>query len=160
MLRRFVGFRRGKRDGRRGAAALEFALAMFVLTPIMIGICDYAYFFYIGINAVEAERAGLLAAANTPVSTACTATPVGTAQTAASSAVTNYFRLNSLDTKVTVVSSSSTPACRTTVPSPWWTMNLIVDFRPLFGFTMPWEKRSTTAGYLRYTVGPLAMRGN
>lgn len=148
-----------KRDRRRGAAALEFALAMFVLTPVMIGICDYAYYFFIGINAVEAERAGLIAASDSAVTAACTASAVATAQTAASTAVTNYFRLNALDTKVTVISSSSRPTCNTTAPSPWWSMNLIIDFRPLFGFTMPWEKKSPTAGYLRYTVGQMAMRG-
>ncbi|HXJ21554.1 MAG TPA: TadE/TadG family type IV pilus assembly protein, partial [Polyangia bacterium] len=145
--------RRTKRQGQRGAAALEFALAMFVLLPIMIGICEYAYYFFIGINAVEAQRAGLLAAKNTTVSTSCTSGAVSTAQTAASTAVTAYFALNSLDTKVTIISSSSTPACHTTAPSPWWSMNLVVDYQPLFGFTMPWEKKSPTAGYLRYTVG-------
>jgi Flp pilus assembly protein TadG len=152
--------RRGKRDGRRGAAALEFALAMFVLTPIMIGICEYAYYFYVGINVVEAERAGLLAATRTTVTGSCVAASVTTAQTAASNAVTAYLALNSLDTKLTIISSSSTPSCHTTAPSPWWSMNLVVDYQPIFGFTMPWEKKSPTAGYLRYTVGQLAVRGN
>jgi len=150
--------RRTKRDGRRGAAALEFALAMFVLTPMMIGICEYAYYFYIGLNAVEAQRAGLLAATSTTVTASCSAGPVAAAKAQASNAVTAYFRLNSLDTKVTVVSSSTT--CHTTAPSPWWSMNLVIDYPSLFGFTMPWEKRSPTTGYLRYTVGQLAVRGN
>ena len=154
--------RRTKRQGQRGAAALEFALSMLILTPILIGICEYAYYFYIGINAVEAERAGLLAATRTVVSNACTATPVGTAQTAAAAAVTAYFHQNSLDTVVTVMNSSSTPTCSTnstTAPAPWWSMDLAVDYHPFFGVTMPWEKKSPNAGYLRYYVGQLAVRG-
>jgi len=151
--------RRTKRKVQRGAAALEFALAMFVLTPMMIGICEYAYYFYIGINAVEAQRAGLIAVAKTPVGAACL--NVSTVQTPALTGVTNYFTLNNLNTVVTVKNSplTSLVACSVGPPIPTLSMSLIVDYHPLFGFTMPWEKRSPVTGYLRYTVPTLAIRG-
>jgi Flp pilus assembly protein TadG len=156
----FGGFRRktGKRDRRRGAAALEFALSMLVLTPVMIGICEYAYYFYIGINAVEAQRAGLLAVANTSVGATCLNKSV--VQSPALSAVTAYFTLNRLNTVVGVQNGATTlVGCNSGPPAPTLTMSLVVDYQPVFKFTMPWEKVSPTAGYLRYTVPTLAIRG-
>jgi Flp pilus assembly protein TadG len=150
---------RRRRDGRRGAAALELALSMFVLTPMLLGIIEYGYYFYIGINVVEAERAGLIAASHrTGVGATCATTTQ--AVNDATGAVSGYFGLNSLGSIVTVMSSSDHPSCATGTSWPTWSMSLIVDYRPLFGFTMPWEKRSPVTGYLRYRAGTLAMRGS
>ncbi len=162
MSRRFASFKRGKRDGRRGAAALEFALALFVLVPLMGGMIDYAYTFYIGINLTEAQHAGLIAAKQTGV-TDCSATASsaqvtlqGTAVTNANTAVSNYLAANNLGSVISFVSNSNNPTCSNTPLNPTWTMTLIGDFRPLLGRLMPWDKPGTT-GKQRYTVQPLYM---
>lgn len=149
-----------RRDAQRGAFALELALSLFVLFPLLCGIVNYGYHFYIAINVQEAERAGLIAAARTSGVGACTATASATAKTNASTAVTSYFALNSLSSIVTVSGTTSTPTCATTPVSPTWTMNLVVDYTPLLGKVMAWDKASPVSGKLRYTAGTLAMRGN
>ena len=137
-------------------------MSLFVLFPLLAGMLNYAYHLYIAVNVVEAERAGLVAAARTTGVGACTTTSGGTG--AAITAVTNYFNLNSLGTVVSVVSvgttPSSTPTCATTPFSPTWSMTLAVDYKPLIGKVMAWDKASPVSGKLRYTASALAMRGS
>jgi Flp pilus assembly protein TadG len=161
MSRRFTIFRRGKRDGQRGAAALEFALATFVLVPLMLGMIDFGYYFYIGLNTIEAQHAGLIRARAIGVSD-CSNTASSAQQSLAStgasngaSEVTTYFSNNGLSSVVSYVSGSNTPTCANNPAT--WTMSLIVDFRPLLGVVMPWDKPGAT-GYVRFTAKPLTMR--
>ncbi len=158
MRRAWFQPRHGKRDGQRGAAAVEFALSLFVLFPLLAGMLNYAYHLYIGLNVVEAERTGLVTAARKTGVGACTNT--SGAATAAASAVTNYFTAVGLGSVVTVALPSSTPACATTPASPTWSMTLVVDYKPLIGKVMVWDKASPISGKLRYTANPLAMRGS
>lgn len=156
--------RRRKRDGQRGAAALEFALAMFFLAPLLMGMMQYGYYFYIAVNVLEAQHQGLIAASRTAVGD-CSATASATAlaakataQTAASTAVTTYLNQNNLTSLLTL--SGTSPSCGVTPVNPTWTMTLVADFRPPLGKVMPWDKASPTTGYLRYTARSIAMRGN
>lgn len=163
-MRRWFQPRPGKRDGQRGAAAVEFAISLFVLFPLMAGMLNYAYHLYIGLNVVEAERTGLVAAARTSGVGACVIT--GGAISAATGAVSNYFTSVGLGSVVTVAtlsgqpSPSSTPSCAITPVSPTWSMTLAVDYKPLIGKVMVWDKASPVSGKLRYTANPLAMRGS
>ena len=43
-----------KRLGQRGAVAVEFAFSLFFLVPLLLGMLDYGYYFWIGVNAVQA----------------------------------------------------------------------------------------------------------
>ncbi len=81
---------------KRGAAAIEFALCILVLFPLLVGMLNYAYHLYIAINVIEAQHNGLVAAARTSGVGACT--PTGTASGNGTTAVTNYSALNSLGT--------------------------------------------------------------
>ncbi len=157
MRRRWFQPRRGTRDGQRGAAALEFALSLFVLFPLMAGMLNYAYHLYIGLNVVEAERTGVVAAARTSGVGACTTT--AGAISAATGAVSTYFTNVGLGSVVSIANSSSTPSCSVGPPSPTWSMTLVVDYKPLIGKVMVWDKASPVSGKLRYTANPLAMRG-
>lgn len=155
--------RRGKRDTQRGAAVLEFALSMFILAPLMMGMVQYGYYFYIAVNVTEAQHQGLVAATRTSVgdcSITASATAIAakaTAQAAASTAVTAYLTSNGLNSVVTL--SGTSPSCGILPVNPTWTMTLIADFRPPLGKVMPWDKASPTTGYLRYTAKTIAMLG-
>ncbi len=108
--------RAGRRDAQRGAAAIEFALAMFFLAPLLMGMMQYGYYFYVAMNVLEAQHQGLVAAARTQgVSCAVTAsaaqvTARTAAQTAASTAITTYLTNNGLNSVVTL--SGTTPDLR------------------------------------------------
>ena len=45
-------------------AALELALSLTFLVPLMMGMLDFGYYFYIGTNAEEAARASVRALVN------------------------------------------------------------------------------------------------
>ena len=156
--------RRGKRDTQRGAAVLEFALSMFILAPLLMGMLQYGYYFYIAVNVTEAQHQALVAATRTAVGDcSVTASPTAiaakaSAQTAASNAVTTYLSSNGLSSGVLTLSGTS-PSCGILPVNPTWTMTLIADFRPPLGKVMPWDKASPTTGYLRYTSKTVAMLG-
>lgn len=163
MRAKAIQLRRGKRDGQRGAAALEFALAVFFLVPLLMGMLQYGYYFYVAVNVTEAQHQGLVAATRTAVgdcsatASAAAVTAKGNAQTAASTAVTAYLTTNGLNGVLTL--SGTSPSCGVTPVNPTWTMTLIADFRPPLGKVMPWDRASPTAGYLRYTAKTVAMLG-
>ena len=48
-----------RRQRSRGVAALELALSLTFLVPLLMGTLDFGYYFYIGTNAEEAARAGV-----------------------------------------------------------------------------------------------------
>src|SRR6476659_612370 len=48
-----------RRQRSRGVAALEFALSLTFLVPLLMGTLDFGYYFYIATNAQEAARAGV-----------------------------------------------------------------------------------------------------
>jgi Flp pilus assembly protein TadG len=156
---------KSERPRQRGVAAVEFALSTIFLVPLMLGVMDYGYYFYVAVNVVEAQQAGLRAAADTVVTncsgtaTAAQVTAKATAQASALAAETAYLTANGLNTKVTLVSPSSSPACSAAPMNPTWTMTLTADFRPALGWVAPWMKASPTAGYVRYSAHKLAMFG-
>lgn len=153
--------RHGKRNRQRGAAALEFALSTLILIPLMMGMIDFGYYFYMAVNVIEAQHAGLVAAQRTGVtdcSSSASAAQVAlkaTAQTNASLAVTNYLSANNLTT--VLILSGNMPSCSNNPLNPTWTMTLVADFRPVLGRVMSWDKASPTSGYVRYTAKTLSV---
>jgi Flp pilus assembly protein TadG len=148
-----------RRDRQRGAAALEFAIASLFLIPLLIGMTQFGYYFYISMNVVEAQHQGLVAASRkTVVTCSATAATLQLATDAASAAVDAYFAANTLSSIVTLY--GKTPTCGTDPSNPTWSMTLIADFRPPWGKLMAWDKASPqTSGYLRYTAKTMYIRG-
>ena len=164
MRFRSSSLRTARRDGQRGAAAIEFALAIFFLAPLLMGMMQYGYYFYISMNVLEAQHQGLVAAARTQsVSCAVTASAAQGHCTDGGAdgrlhGDHDYLTNNGLNSVVTL--SGATPTCDTNPLDPTWTMTLIADFRPPLGKVLPWDKASPTSGYLRYTARTMAVRGN
>ena len=160
-----------KRPRDRGIAAVEFALSLSILMPILLGTIDYGYYFYISVNVAEAQRAGLLAASRVAVgdcSASATAAQVAAKSAAQGLATTTeqtYLKNangvptsgNGLMDVVTLVNNS--PTCSNTPLNPTWSMSMSADFRPIIGWVAPWMKHSTTAGWARYTAPTLVMLG-
>jgi hypothetical protein len=52
-----------RRVKSRGVALVELALSLIFLVPLMLGMLDFGYFFYVASNVEEAARAGVRQAA-------------------------------------------------------------------------------------------------
>lgn len=151
--------RNDRRDGQRGAAALELAISTVFLIPLLVGMTQFGYYFYVAMNVLEAQHRGLVAASRTTVATcSAPAATITAAQTAASNAVDSYLSANNLGSILTL--SGKTPTCGTSPVNPTWTMTLVADFRPPWGKVMAWDKASPTPGYLRYTAKTMSLKGN
>ena len=155
---------RAKRSRQRGTAVVEFALCLFILVPLMLGMIDYAYYFYVGMNVVEAQHEGLLAAGRTVVSD-CTvganAAAKAAAITAAEAAETAYMTSAGL-TNVTLVTSTWAPACpcSAAVTNTCWDLNLSADFTPIVGWVGWWMKKSpSTPTQVRFTAKKQVVTG-
>lgn len=167
-MRLKTGRSMSKRLRERGVAAIEFALSLVFLVPLMLGMADYGYYFYIAVNVVEAEQAGAIASSRVVIGN-CTAggnaALLASAKTAGSNAIATYMTTAGLpSTKVTLL--NTTPTCLTPLsvpPSPpplSWQFTITADFRPAIGWVAPWMKASPTAGYARYNARTLVMLGN
>jgi Flp pilus assembly protein TadG len=156
-------FRRSlrRRIGQRGAVAVEFAFALFFLIPLLLGMLDYGYYFWIGVNAVQAANAGLLAATNaSPKMTTCDNTAASlaaqaAASAAASAAVTNQMNLG-LPAGFAAATTTFVNQCTVGPPNPIWTIQVQVDFVPVVGFLNPWMPPSATQGSVRFRSPKLA----
>jgi Flp pilus assembly protein TadG len=159
--------KRGRTRGR-GAAAIEFALTLPLLVPLMLFMIEYGHYFWVTLNAVEAAKLGLAAtvaanAANT--ATSCLdATPGRVSGTiaagqAAAVGTTGYFTTNSPSlapyATATVTCIAVAPN-GTVVPNPSWQIIVKMDFPPLIGFRLRWLKASTTlTGGITYSTPAL-----
>src|SRR5262245_33002932 len=54
-----------RRAKSRGVALVELALSLIFLVPLMLGMLDFGYYFYVASNVEEAARAGVREAALT-----------------------------------------------------------------------------------------------
>jgi Flp pilus assembly protein TadG len=139
---------RQRRDKQRGTAAIEMALSLIVIMlPLVLGMMDYGYYFYVSSTAAEAARVAARAAVITPAGTACATAGAGT--TAARAAATNYMN------QIGLGGSSNlfvTVGCATVPLSPWWTVSVEVNFPPAIGFIRSLMKPSTrTTGWVVFT---------
>ena len=151
------------RSRERGAAAVEFALCLFFLIPLTLGVLDYGYYFYIGLNIVEAQQAGITAASRTAVLD-CTNSANNPAKAAAVAAAqlaeTTYLTNAGLASTVTLVSTTTAPVCQCVAAATktCWELALAADFKPIIGRVAPWMK-SVTPGMARYTAKKLVVNG-
>ena len=84
-----------RRQRSRGVAALELALSLVFLVPLVMGMLDFGYYFYIGTNAEEAARAGVRQALRSGAGALCTT--VGS--------------LNAIAQETTVATGTPGPGC-------------------------------------------------
>jgi len=155
--------RNPKRDRSRGTAALELALSLVFLMPLMLSVLDYGYYFYVGSNAEDAARVGVRQAVKAAGGAACgsvaalaaeaageqTAVGPGPACTSGGAA---YCYMNTPPLSMGGVGGYTTVAltCATVAGISQWTINVTIDFPPAIGFVAPWMPASPTAGRVRY----------
>jgi Flp pilus assembly protein TadG len=158
------------RQRSRGVAALELALSLTFLVPLLMGTLDFGYYFYIGTNAEEAARAGVRAAVRASGGAACALTGAAVKAAGETPAVGSgaagciggaaYCYMNEpplsmggAGSNTTVTLTCLTP---TTVPpapvNPTWRITVQVDFWPATTFCKWMMPASLTAGKVKYTA--------
>jgi hypothetical protein len=156
--------RRRRRPRARGVAALEFALSLTFLVPLMGAAVDYGYYFYVGSNAEEAARAGLRQAilkfrADYPGSN-CTIAP-GVGQKAIVAAFgqnvnTGEAFLVMDQPPLSMKSNTQVQLTCDALPNPpavdpTWHIMVRVDFSPAMGIVAPFMPAGGP-GKVRYTA--------
>ncbi len=158
--RQKVGTRRRARTAReRGAAAVEFALSLVLLIPLLFGTVNYGYYFWIAITATEAAQLATRTALTngstllTVCPTALTTPALAVQQAAAKTAAQNHINARTgLPTSyVTFPGDLVTNDICSPVPFGW-IMQVQVDFPPIAPFTLPFMPSSTIAGRTRVTT--------
>ncbi len=141
-----------RRSRERGAAAIEFSISLILLVPLIFGMIDYGYYFYVSTTAAEAARFASRAVAVTTVGACTNAAGVTAAQTAGSLAATNYMNQIGLGSSTNL---TTTIACQPAPPatlSPYWKVTVTVNFPPIIGIIKSLMKQSTTTtGWVAYT---------
>jgi Flp pilus assembly protein TadG len=165
-MRLMFGRSKSKRAGQRGAAAVEFALTLPFLVIMLLGTLDYGYYFYVGVNATEAARAGIMRAAQFaktanaggPIPNCTPSAQVTTVITAGQTAATDYMTANMGATMAGYTTAVVT--CVTTPANPSWEISLHVDFPPASRIMHAGLPASPTAGRVRYKAPILIRRLN
>lgn len=146
-------------------AALEFALSLTFLVPLVGAAVDYGYYFYVGSNAEEAARAGLRQAvlkfrADNPGSTCMTAPGVGQKNvTAAYGQNVNTGEAFQVMDQPPLSMKSNTQVALTCDDLagppvvPIWHITVRVEFPPAMGLAAPFMPAGTPGtGRVRYTA--------
>jgi Flp pilus assembly protein TadG len=156
-----------QRLGQRGAVAVEFAFSLFFLIPLLLGMLDYGYYFWIGVNAVQAANRGLYAATHAPTPpllAGCSGTAPGLAAVTAANAAATLAVTNQITAGLPAgfAAYTTTPVndCIFPLPTnPAWNIQVQVDFPPVVGFLNPWMPASTIPGRVRFR-SPVLVGGN
>jgi hypothetical protein len=152
---------RPKRERSRGVAALELALSLVFLMPLLLSVLDYGYYFYVGSNAEDAARAGVRQAVRMSAGAACgvngalvkaagETTAVGSGPTCTGGSAYCYMNEPPLSMGGATGYTTVTLTCLPGPPNPTWRINVTVDFPPAIGFVAPWMPASPTTGRVRY----------
>ena len=151
-----------RRQRSRGVAALEFALSLTFLVPLLMGTLDFGYYFYIGTNAEEAARAGVRAAVRASGGAACALTGAAIKAAGETPAVGTgaagciggaaYCYMNEPPLSMGGAGGNTTVQllCLTAPVNPTWTITVQVDFWPATTFCKWMMPASATAGKVRY----------
>jgi Flp pilus assembly protein TadG len=166
-----VAARRAPRKRSRGVAAIELALSLTFLMPLLFAIIDFGFYFYVGTNAEAAALAGARAAVrqsaalagtfvttNAAVQATQTVTATGGSGTACVGGAA-YCMMNEAPLGMGGPAGPTTVTLRClnagTVPSapvdPTWEVTVRVDFKPAVGF-FPAVLPSGGPGKVRYTA--------
>ena len=156
-----------RRDRSRGVAALELALSLIFLIPLMLGTLDYGYFFYVGANAEDAARAGVREAVRISAGGSCLVTNAAvqlkgttratwTGPTCAGGAA--YCTMDQPPLGMgaalgptTVTLNCLTPPTPDVAVNPTWEIIVTVDYLSPLGKRMPWMPATpSTTDKIRY----------
>jgi Flp pilus assembly protein TadG len=148
---------RRARSGQRGAAALEFALSLIFLIPLLLGTLDYGYYFWVGVNAVEAAKEGVAAAARAGNGVPNCGSPLAAAPTVAGSARATAYLINSVGAAM-AANATVTVTCVAAPVNPSWRIVVQMDFPPAVGFVRVGMPTSAIAGRVRFRTQPLVRR--
>jgi Flp pilus assembly protein TadG len=158
-----------RRPRSRGVAALELALSLTFLVPLLMGMLDFGYYFYIATNAEEAARAGVREAVRAGGNCALTGgatkilgeTPaVGTGTACVGGAAYCYMNeaplsMGGVGGSTTVTLTCLTPATPmpdTAAINPTWRIKVQVDFWPATTFCKWMMPASAVTGKVKYTA--------
>jgi Flp pilus assembly protein TadG len=154
---------RARRRGRsRGVAALELALSLIFIVPLMLGILDYGYYFYIGAHVEDAARAGVRQAVKTSAGGSCAATNAAVQLVGTTRATWVGLKCNggsaycmmdepplsmgALGDPTTVTLTCLTPPTPNVAVDPTWRITVTVDYASPLGRRMPWMPATPPAG--------------
>jgi Flp pilus assembly protein TadG len=143
--------RRGKRSKSRGAVAVEFALSLFLLIPLLLGMLDYGYYFWVALHATEAAGAAARAAAQN-MGTNCASTTAA----AVATAVVNHEMAKTNLTSSSWSTLQNGNNCASFNPS--WRVQVRVEFAPPASFMLPFMPTSgCAAGNTRFISKAVTM---
>ena len=152
---------RPKRERSRGVAALELALSLIFIMPLLLSTLDFGYYFYIGANVEEAARAGVREAVKKSVGPCVASDPIVQANnipaTGAGTACVGgaaYCYMNEPPLSMGGAGGNTTVQllCLTAPVNPTWTITVQVDFWPATTFCKWMMPASVTAGKVKYTA--------
>lgn len=154
-----------KRFSERGAAAVELALTLPIVALIVLGTLDFGYYFYVGVNATEAARMGIMQAVTT-ARTANAGGPIPNCAnantpaviTAAQTAAVAYMTTNMSATMAGY--TTATVTCVAAPANPTWKIIVQVDFPPASGKVRAGLPPSAIAGFVRYRTPFMIRRLN
>jgi hypothetical protein len=149
-----------RREKSRGVAVLELAISLVFLVPLLMVMLDFGYYFYIGVNAEEAARAGVRQAVLFPGAVNCAAggpaiiagqrSATGIGNLCNGGAASCYMNEPPLNMG-TPPNTNVTVTCLTAPVDPTWQVQVQVDFLPMIGFLKA-VMRPGSGGKVRYTA--------
>ena len=158
----------------KGVAAIELALSMAYLVPLLLAALDFGYYFYVGACVEEAARQGVLQAVRKTGAAACGsaaaitayttvhdtyATTTGTACLGADNVSATYCYMNEpplgmgTATGPTVISNLN---CDNNPVNNSWHITVDVSFKLTVGFYRALLPAGSTAGTVRYRASMTA----
>jgi Flp pilus assembly protein TadG len=139
-------------------ALVELALSLIFLVPLLVGMLDFGYYFYVGSNAEEAARAGVREAVRQQGTVSCTvvATTVATTNAVQMQATNSTSACNATGGDAAcymnqpplrlggLSNTTVTATCNPGGPvDPTWTVQVQVDFTLAHGFFRTMFRPST-----------------
>ena len=151
---------RPKRERSRGVAALELALSLIFLMPLMLSTLDFGYYFYVGGNVEEAARAGVRQAVKASIGNCAASDPIvqalnipATGSGTACVGGAAYCFMNEPPLSMGGPGSprpvNVTLQCLNAPVNPTWRITVTADFVPAVGFVAPLLPSGGT-GKVRY----------
>ena len=113
-----------KRDRRRGAAAVEFALVLPLFAAMLFGVIEYGWFFYQNFNVASSVRDGLRVGVT--VAQAASPDPKATSVKKTQDLLTGVG-INPASVTINAIYNGSTP-------SKTLTLSATMPYKPIIGF--------------------------
>jgi Flp pilus assembly protein TadG len=144
--------RRQRRPRSKGVAALEFALSLTFLAPLIGAALDFGYYFYVGSSAEEAARAGVRQAVTQFYTANGNSAVCTTGAGVAAAVVTANFVSGTNGEPFNVMNQSplgmgtnttTTVSCDGVPVDPSWHVQVQVDFRPAMGIVANFMRAGT-----------------